>query len=162
MSRTMTSNACDIQIPATEIQIAEAIRTSGSETADTIRRLAFERDRLQGEAQRLKARLDEIETDEIMVSGEIQEADERVAKAEAEVQRLKAIVEKLPKTADGVPIVPNKIYWIRGRDGIRSIRSDSIDVCQDGSLTVGYEGTYYEPEDLYSTREAAEAAGHER
>src|SRR5690242_19184646 len=43
----MTSNACDIQIPATEIQVAEAIRFSDPDTADTIRRMAFELDVLR-------------------------------------------------------------------------------------------------------------------
>ena len=44
---TMSSNAYDIQVPATEVQIAEAIRVSDPAVADVIRRLAFERDKLK-------------------------------------------------------------------------------------------------------------------
>ena len=46
----MTSNAFDVQIPATEVQIAEAIAVSDPETADTMRRLAFERDQLRAQS----------------------------------------------------------------------------------------------------------------
>ncbi len=52
----MTSAPFDVQIPPTEPQIAEAIRVSDPDTADTIRRLAFQRDRLvafSGVAERL-------------------------------------------------------------------------------------------------------------
>lgn len=43
----MTSSPYDVQIPATEIQIAEAIRVSDHVVADVIRRLVFERDQLR-------------------------------------------------------------------------------------------------------------------
>jgi hypothetical protein len=45
----MTSPAFDVQIPATENEIAEAIRNM----ADTIRRVALDRDRLQAVINRL-------------------------------------------------------------------------------------------------------------
>lgn len=43
----MSSAPFDVQRQATEIEISEAIRCSDPDTADTIRRLAFERDRLK-------------------------------------------------------------------------------------------------------------------
>ena len=43
----MTKPAFDLQVPATEIQIAEAIKVSDPDTVNIIRRLAFERDRLR-------------------------------------------------------------------------------------------------------------------
>lgn len=43
----MTSAPYDVQIPPTEIQIAEAICVSDPDTADVIRRLAFQHDRLK-------------------------------------------------------------------------------------------------------------------
>src|SRR3990167_2557637 len=51
----MTSASYDVQIPATEQQIAEAIRWSSDPDADTVRRLAFERDRLKEELLRLRS-----------------------------------------------------------------------------------------------------------
>jgi len=56
----MSSAPFDVQRPATEIQISEAIRVSDPDTEDTIRRLAFERDRLQAENQRLQAIVDRL------------------------------------------------------------------------------------------------------
>jgi hypothetical protein len=64
----MTSPAFDLQISATEIEIAEAIKVSDPDVADTIRRLAFQRDRLVTEIERLQAivnklpHMDDIET----------------------------------------------------------------------------------------------------
>lgn len=43
----MSSAPFDVQIPATEQQIAESISVSDPDTADIIRRLAYERDRLR-------------------------------------------------------------------------------------------------------------------
>lgn len=49
----MTSNAFDVQVPATEVAIAEAILDSEPNTANTIRRLAFERDKLKEQVNSL-------------------------------------------------------------------------------------------------------------
>jgi len=59
-----------------------------------------------------------------------------------EVHRLQAIVDKLPKTADGVPVVPGDIAYTT--DG----RSMRINTSASGHVI----------SDCYSTREAAEAA----
>jgi len=66
----------------------------------------------------------------------------------AEIDRLEAIVDKLPKTADGVPVTPGLELWtVHSGTGLPY------------SITVGsvrYGGIY---PDCYSTREAASAAG---
>ena len=66
-----------------------------------------------------------------------------------ERKRLQAIVDKLPKTADGVPIVPGRRVWQTPGDwyGVKM------------SMTAGpYCTTFPEWDEVYSTREAAEAA----
>ena len=87
----------------------------------------------------------------------------------AEVGRLRAIVEKLPNTADGVPVVPGAKYFLLEHD--RGCLPLVVEGC---CLNVSSQGTplqleIYEtvspairlPGRLYSTREAAEAAGEE-
>jgi len=75
------------------------------------------------------------------------------------VERLRAIVEKLPKTADGVPVVPGMVIWppefIEDEQGatVKIIARDNLtgDMLEHGTslLWIGK---------CYSTREAAEAA----
>jgi hypothetical protein len=59
------------------------------------------------------------------------------------IGRLRSIVEKLPETADGVPVVPQKstVYWRLTHNDIRAITAEGWWVHQ-----------------CYSTREAAEKA----
>jgi hypothetical protein len=69
------------------------------------------------------------------------------AAAAAEIERLRAIVDQLPKTADGVPMLPGSKVWTwLGQN--RAVRE--IDI------------TYVRPKGVYkhcySSREAAEAA----
>lgn len=83
----------------------------------------------------------------------------------AEIKRLRAVVGKLPKTADGVPVVPgvDRVFWMGchpenagvplevADDGYVRFRGNKFQGFVDGALVmVG---------DCYSTREAAEAAG---
>ena len=56
----MTSPAFDVQIPATEIEIAEAIRVSDPDVANTVCRLAFQRDRLVAKIKRLRAAINTV------------------------------------------------------------------------------------------------------
>jgi hypothetical protein len=87
---------------------------------------------------------------------------------EAEVKRLQAIVDKLPKTADGVPVVPGMNCYFRSHPH-GTTHKDAGVVC----VTLSYDGDNYEaflrdgngdewwailPEEVYSTREAAQAA----
>ncbi len=73
----------------------------------------------------------------------------------AERDLLVAIVQKLPKTADGVPIVPGKTYYMRsGSNGV--ITKWSVQIC-GGALECWDDDN---PADFrldwcYSTREAA-------
>lgn len=71
-----------------------------------------------------------------------------------ERDELRAIVDKLPKTADGVPVVPGRdfVYWRYDSEGRRWHVLNRLMV-----LPVG--GGASEPlSECYSTREAAEAA----
>ena len=84
-----------------------------------------------------------------------------IREAVAELERLQAIVDRLPKTADGVPMALGQTVFtlrsdgvIRGRQVIE-ITDDWIGV-QVGAL-VGTRGSA-RPEIIYSTREAAEKA----
>ena len=79
-----------------------------------------------------------------------------IAEAADELERLSAIVEKLPKTADGVPVVP-------GVDNVWQWHSDwgwtecavELGGCVDEHLADAYGGSI---KYCYSTREAALAA----
>ena len=55
-----------------------------------------------------------------------------------------AIVHKLPKTADGVPVVPDMEIWFRGEKGPQRSQIPNFE--------------FRKFDDCYSTREAAEAA----
>lgn len=63
-----------------------------------------------------------------------------------EIERLQAIVAKLPQTADGVPILPGQKVW-----GIFANKS-----IEEVEIIRGSQGGMYPG--CYSTREAAEAA----
>jgi len=79
----------------------------------------------------------------------------------AKIERLTAIVDKLPKTADGVPIVPDMVVW--GYHGIRGLIKGTAR--GDLSIIGDYNGTGYpilEHKDCHSTREAAERQEEEK
>ena len=80
-----------------------------------------------------------------------------------EIERLRAIVAKLPKTADGVPVVPGMDVWFHfyknNQPGSATVRSviarTSVTLCElNGALD-------REPNELFSTQAAANAAGSE-
>jgi len=71
------------------------------------------------------------------------------------IARLQAIVDKLPKTVDGVPATPGMELW--GYHAIRGLISGRVR--NDLSIIGEYNGTGYpilEFKDSYSTREAAQ------
>ena len=92
---------------------------------------------------------------------------ERLAEIANELERLRGIVDKLPKTADGVAILPGMDVWLN--DDPRSPRCclvKRVTALSDGlhSADLSFHGVSdgpWDPADLYSTREAAEAAGGE-
>ena len=98
-------NLQQLQTPPTEIDVAEAMHDADPIVAVVIRRLAYDRNRLQ------------------------------------------AIVDRLPKTADGVPVTPSmELWWVDGASGISAYGRESMPTI------------HHYIEDTYSTREAAEAA----
>lgn len=98
-----------------------------------------------------------------------------IDEAVAELDRLHAIVELLPKTADGVPVVPGETQWAvfcyDRDDPDEPLRVSACNYV--GNASDWTDGIKWEIEDcvdcrcevigVYSTREAAEAAkGGER
>lgn len=76
-----------------------------------------------------------------------------LAKRDAEIERLRATVDRLPKTADGVPVTPGMECWYRSCGG----RVVSFQISDWGDIATDWDdsGPRY-----YSTRAAArEAAG---
>jgi len=82
--------------------------------------------------------------------------------AAAELERLEAIVAKLPVTADGVPVVPGERFWAevpegRPRNEYLIIKSDPIGIdCPRFHRPAGSIAIIHE--ECYSTRKAAEEA----
>jgi hypothetical protein len=122
-----------------------------SQTADVdavaLREAADEIERLRGDLSALQETLTGVKS--------------MHADALEESERLTAIVDRLPKTADGVPMTLGQTVYtlrsdgvVRGRQVIE-ITGDWIGV-QVGAL-VGTRGSA-RPEIIYSTREAAEKA----
>lgn len=71
----------------------------------------------------------------------------------AKIDRLQAIVDKFPHTADGVPVVPGMQVWIREPGKFCSGRVFSV--ITDGPFSV--KGNLYEAAEVFSTREAADS-----
>jgi hypothetical protein len=75
--------------------------------------------------------------------------------ATAEIERLQAIVGRLPKTADGVPIAPGDVVWLIGS------HCDPFQVTILNEIVIRYpdkETSSHYPSWCYSTRKAAEQA----
>lgn len=80
------------------------------------------------------------------------------------VGRLQAIVDKLPKTKNGAPVVPGMTVYHRPRLNI--IIKQTVFACTANALYLGEEHDddgecYIEAVECYNTREAAEAEGGE-
>ena len=79
------------------------------------------------------------------------------------LHRLQAIVDKLPKTADGVPVTPGTTLWFCDPFGKTKSWKIGRDLRAKTTVLVeadpaGNEFEEYGPADCYSTREAAEKA----
>ncbi len=70
--------------------------------------------------------------------------------AAEEIERLRAIVDKLPKTADGVIVAAGDLVW--------HPKCSSAPCRVDGIAQAGF----FNVKDCYSTKEAAEAAGEDQ
>lgn len=83
---------------------------------------------------------------------------ERFLAATKEIERLQSIVDKLPKTADGVPVTPRMQVWCKtpvgGVEALKLPHANSEESIRSG---FGWVRLYQ----CYSTREAAESAGGE-
>lgn len=80
-------------------------------------------------------------------------AHEHYEQLETEIARLREIVDKLPKTADGVPVVPGmKVYYAIVKEDlrVRDIYASRINSSSPTRFSCWSS--------IYSTREAAEAA----
>lgn len=82
-----------------------------------------------------------------------------VAVVRKEIERLQYIVDRLPKTADGAPIVPGMALWYRSPAGI--IETPPLDTWAEIEGMIA-EDEDYGPDTFYSTRAAAEAAESEK
>ena len=80
--------------------------------------------------------------------------------AKKEIERLQAVVDKLPKTADGVPAVLGMtLYYLHGCGGIHSDVIAGFTICSADPESSIWQGGEMDAEDCYSTREAAEKGG---
>lgn len=115
------------------------------------------------EIDRLRAALDEVQTAR-------RRGDEIVAGYEIEIQRLRAIVDKLPTTADGVTVVPgvDRAWWPKADKHTDHWQNGGRPGC-DGFMPCWtydpIEGSNCEErqirvDECYSTREAAEKSSH--
>jgi len=73
-----------------------------------------------------------------------------------EIERLQAIIDKLPKTADGVPVVPGMTVYYRGMGGVVQTTNE---MCVNAIKAAN--GFILNPSGCYSTQVAADAAGGE-
>ncbi len=79
-----------------------------------------------------------------------------------EIERLQAIIDKLPTTEDGVPVYHDQEVWLR--IGNRITHAVIVEVRRDNvlcSVRVDMRPMSVSLSQVYSTREAAEAAGGE-
>lgn len=84
-----------------------------------------------------------------------------LAKANAEIERLRSIVDSLPKTADGVPIIPGMTLWLVVYNALGQQVYEAVpDVVVEGEYVRTWFGAI-RSDRCYSTREAAEAARDE-
>jgi len=76
----------------------------------------------------------------------------------AEWQADKAIIEKLPRTKDGVVVTPAMSVWVdHGSDAYEEDRYEEGQWWPDESCDIYGDGEYIALADCYSTREAAVA-----
>jgi len=92
-----------------------------------------------------------------------------LADAKAEIDRLRAIVAKLPTTADGVPVVPGMELWDKGHDVLEEDGTSYWEPTRryyqrphPFLLVAGKDEHSYscpfDPRPMFSSREAAQAA----
>lgn len=85
----------------------------------------------------------------------LQISRKEVGQLRTEIERLRAIVDKLPQTADGMPVVPGMRVW---RLEHPTTLGHVVMSVRKGSVDLNGMGTVFQASSLYSTRNAAEAA----
>lgn len=104
----------------------------------------------------------------------VREAADELDRLQAQNTRLSEIVEKLPRTADGVPVGPGSLVYVnlsntpRWRGfGVSTLYIEGWDTrtevavfrnTPEGNMPGELDSVFFEIEDTYSTPEAAEAA----
>jgi len=81
---------------------------------------------------------------------------ESIVAFEAEIEKLQAIVARLPKTADGVPVVPGMDVWFTSPSPHCAL---VYQIRMDGEIATNFHGSLYktvQATEVYSTRKAAE------
>lgn len=78
-----------------------------------------------------------------------------------EIERLRAIVDKLPMTADGVPIIPCNWVWTLFSDGCVAGPYMVLDINCRKDYPINLSLGEFQTKQLFSTREAAKAAREE-
>lgn len=104
--------------------------------------------------------MDELLPDWRERSDEITRLCSTVAEQAAELERLRAVVDRLPKTADGVPVTPGMEVWKHLKNG-KAVSLGTIESIHHYDATTSrwpYRDQANPYELIYSTREAAEAA----
>lgn len=126
-----------------------------------------ERDDLKAEAVRTTAQLEKLdEAGHTAITdwpkgSKPQYGDglDRLLDLPGELEKLQAVVEKQPKTADGVPIMLHDKVWIRAHTNNELSHCEVDTIHSDGMIgvIVGYGLWGRFAKDCFSTREAAEA-----
>lgn len=120
---------------------------------DNLNRLREENAQLRDEVERLKAMLSQS-----VPNGMADALSDEIGRIKSEVERLRKVADALPKTADGVPIVPGmKLY------PLQPLPKEELDDEEDYAVVEmiakdSWAGEVIEAEDLpnnYSTAEAA-------
>ena len=92
------------------------------------------------------------------IAGVCRDWNMELRKAADEIDRMQAIVDRLPKTADGVPMYVGMKVWVRceNRPDVAFRSFTILDI--DGQTVGDVFSRLVKFEDCYSTREAAEKA----
>ena len=86
----------------------------------------------------------------------IEEDAAEIGDLKAEIKRLRAIVNMLPKTADGVPVTPGMVLWYKSPAGI--VPTEPLPDWSEVASCLEQE--WGSP--FYSTQAAAEAGGGDK
>jgi hypothetical protein len=139
------------QLETAKTERDEAILSSGSNRihASVARQ---ELAKIIGERDKLAARAETLECEGRTLHYDLAMAKSQLEQAQAEIARLREIVERLSKTADGVPMTEGMTAWVPKSAGVID------EVTMMTAYAMNAIGTPFPAEDCYSTRDAAEKA----